>query len=57
LLNKVKKRVMNKTEFIGLRLELETSEALKKQAKEEGRSKSNLIQLAIRQYLETSKKK
>jgi predicted DNA-binding protein len=48
---------MNKTEFIGLRLELETSEALKKQAKEEGRSKSNLIQLAIRQYLETSKKK
>lgn len=48
---------MKKTEFIGLRLELETSEALKKQAKEEGRSKSNLIQLAIRQYLETSKKK
>jgi len=48
---------MNKTEFIGLRLELETSEALKKQAKQEGRSKSNLIQLAIRKYLETSKKK
>jgi len=46
---------MNKTEFIGLRLELNTAQAIKKQAEEEGRSKSNLIQLAIKKYLESVK--
>lgn len=48
---------MNKTEFVGLRLDHETSKEIKKQAKQEGRSKSNLIQIAIKQYLENQKTK
>ena len=48
---------MNKTEFVGLRLDNETSKEIKKQAKKEGRTKSNLIQVAIKQYLENKKLK
>ena len=46
---------MNKTEFIGLRLELNTAQAIKKQAEKEGRTKSNIIQLAVKKYLESVK--
>jgi predicted DNA-binding protein len=48
---------MEKSEFIGFRLEAETANEIKKQAKKEGRSKSNLIQLVLKQYLESVKSK
>jgi len=46
---------MNK-QFVGLRLEPEMIEAIKKQAKAEERNMSNLIRLAVKKYLESVKK-
>ena len=45
---------MNK-QFVGLRLEPEMIEAIKKQAKVEERNMSNLIRLAVKKYLESVK--
>lgn len=42
-----------KKEFVGFRIESEVLKDLEKQAEREGRSKSNLIQLALKQYLES----
>lgn len=42
-------------EFIGLKLESEMIEAIKKQAKEEERNMSSLIRLAIKKYLQSVK--
>lgn len=42
-------------EFVGFRLELDVIESIKKQAKKEGRTKSNLMQYAIKKYLESVK--
>jgi predicted transcriptional regulator len=44
-----------KKEFVGFRLESEVLKDLEKQAERESRSKSNIIQLAIKQYLESKK--
>lgn len=44
-----------KKEFVGFRIESEVLKALEKQANAEGRTKSNLIQLALKQYLESKK--
>jgi metal-responsive CopG/Arc/MetJ family transcriptional regulator len=44
-----------KKEFIGFRIESSVLEDIERQAKKEGRSKSNLIQLALKQYLESKK--
>jgi len=44
-----------KKEFVGFRIESEVLKDLEKQAEREGRSKSNLIQLALKQYLESKK--
>jgi metal-responsive CopG/Arc/MetJ family transcriptional regulator len=46
---------MNKKEFIGFRLESELLSEIEKQAKKEGRSKSNLIQIALKEYLNKKK--
>ena len=43
-------------EFMGIKLESEMIEAIKKQAKEEERSMSSLIRLAIKKYLESVNK-
>jgi metal-responsive CopG/Arc/MetJ family transcriptional regulator len=45
-----------KKEFVGFRIESEILKDLEKQADREGRSKSNLIQLALKEYLESKKK-
>lgn len=42
-----------KKEFVGFRIESEVLKDLEKQAEREGRSKSNLIQLALKKYLES----
>jgi metal-responsive CopG/Arc/MetJ family transcriptional regulator len=44
-----------KKEFVGFRIESEILKDLEKQADREGRSKSNLIQLALKEYLESKK--
>ena len=44
-----------KKEFVGFKIETEVLKDLVKQAEKEGRSKSNLIQLALKQYLESKK--
>jgi hypothetical protein len=44
-----------KKEFVGFRIESEILKDLEKQAETEGRSKSNLIQLALKEYLESKK--
>lgn len=43
-------------EFMGIKLESEMVEAIKKQAKQEERSMSSLIRMAIKKYLESVNK-
>ena len=43
-------------EFMGIKIESEMVEAIKKQAKQEERSMSSLIRMAIKKYLESVNK-
>lgn len=44
-----------KKERITVRFDEDVTQSIKKQAKKEGRTKSNIIQLAVRKYLESVK--
>tara|TARA_R100000544_G_C2222545_1_gene58463 strand:+ start:45 stop:191 length:147 start_codon:yes stop_codon:yes gene_type:complete len=46
---------MKNKEVVTLRLDAELIEAVKEQAKKEDRTKSNLMQMAIKKYLESVK--